>query len=462
MGISFGSINTGLPKDIVKQIMVAEKIPMKKMEGRKEKIEAKKALVDQLVKHVEDIRGTAFASGNARSLRELKVDTNENIIGVNFDKNVAMPGNYQIEVLQLAQKSSAISSGFEDKDNSYIGVGFIQYSLPNGEEKEIYVDSEHSSLTSLAKLINKDSANGMRASVINDGSNSDEPWKIIISLEETGDGNKAEFPYFYFVDGEDDFYLESERAAQDAKIKLDGFEVELSENKAKDLIPGVTIDLKKASPGEEFSLAITEDNEAITGKVDDIINKINTVFAFIKEQNTLDEKSDTSRTLGGDSILQSIESRLRRIIFQDIKTSFGPKRFGDLGVSFQRDGTLELDKEKFSSQVADNYKQVAEILTGYFTPEGSKELGFIDNLSKMLSDSLQFPSGILQSRKRSLRSNIDQIDRRIADKQRLLEQKEKNLKQKFARLEETISRIKNSGAGIAALGGGGFNPVQQL
>ncbi|WP_127715294.1 flagellar filament capping protein FliD [Halobacteriovorax sp. HLS] len=461
MSISFGSINTGLPKDIVKQIVAAERIPLQKMDERKGKISDKKALVGELIKLMEGVKGEVLKNGNARSLRELKVQTNDDIIGVSADKNIAQPGTYQLEVTQLSQKSSAMTSGFEDPDESYVGVGFIQYYLPNGDSKELYVDSDNSSLNSLAKMINKDSDNGLRASVINDGSGGDEPWRMILSLEDTGDEKRAEFPYFYFVDGENDLYLEFEREAHDAKIKLDGFDIELPENKASELIPGLTIDLKKAKPGEEFSLTVTEDSQAVAGKVEDIVTSINGVLQFIKTQNQMDENTDTSRTLGGDSILQSLESRLRATIFQDIKTEKGYKRLSDLGIKFQRDGLLKLDSEVLGNFVSKDYKMVSQILTGYFGEEG-KSPGFVDHLNNTVKTALQFPNGLLQSRKRSLDTNIDQIDRRIVDKERRIEQKEKNLKDKFARLEGTIARMKSQGAGVSALGAAGPDPVQQL
>lgn len=457
--IAFGSIATGLPKDIVKQIIAAEKIPIKNMEGRKGKIGEKKGLVDELIKLMEGVKGSVLQNGSARSLRELKVQTNEDIIGVNADKNIAQPGTYQFEVESLAQKSSAMTSGFEDPDESYIGVGFIQYYLPNGESRELYVDSENSNLNSLAKLINKDTSNGLRASVVNDGNGTDEPWRMILSLDETGDEQRAEFPYFYFVDGENDLYLEFEREAHDAKIKLDGFEIELPENKASELIPGVTIDLKKARPGEEFALTITEDTNAVTEKIEGLVGNINAVLQFIKDQNNLDEASDTSRTLGGDIILQSLESRMRATVFKDIETEFGYKRFSDLGIKFQRDGLLKLETKELSNNLSKDYGMVTQILTGYFGEEG-KTKGFIDHLSDTVKAALQFPNGLLQSRKRSLQTNIDQIDRRISNKERMIEQKEKNLKDKFARLEGTISRMKSQGSGIQAMGGA--NPVTQL
>lgn len=464
MSISFGSINTGLPKDIVQQIMQAERIPLGRMEEKKGKIGEKKALVDQLNQLTSDLQKHLALNANGRSLREFKVDTNNEVIGVTVDKNAADVGNYQFEVTQLAQKSSAMSSGFPDRDEAYVGVGFIRYFLPDGESKEIYVGPDDATLDGIAKLINKDSDSGMRATVVNDGSDSDEPWRLVLSLKETGDGKRADFPYFYFVDGERDLYLEFERPAQDAKIKIDGFEIEVPENKVTDVIPGVTLDLKKAKPGEEFSIKVDEDVEAVGTKIKDLVEKINGILAFIKQQSTMDETTDTSRTLGGDIMIKTLESRLRAVMFQNVKTDYGNFRIGDLGVTFSRDGILEYDEKRFEKELSENYEKVSQILTGKYREDGGgKDPGFMDNLNDVVGTALRFPDGLISSRKKSLQSNIDQIDRRIAQKQRQLQQKENQLKDKFARLESTISNIKGQSAGVAALAANaGPSPVTQL
>jgi flagellar hook-associated protein 2 len=422
------------------------------MEERKGKITDKKALVGQLATLVENMRGEVLKNKNARSLRELSINTGENPnIAVNADKNIAEPGKYQLEVTQLAQKSSAISNGVEDKDKTYVGVGYIRAVLPNGDEKEIYVDEKSASLAGIAKLINGDTELGMRATVVNDGKGEDEPWRLMISMAETGDDNKAEFPYLYLVDGEVDLYFDQERPAQDAKVKLDGFEIEVPSNKITELIPGVTIDLKKAKIGEEINIEIKEDVQKIGGKINDLIENINKVLTFIKEQNTLDEKTDTSRTLGGDSSLMTLESRLRSAVFHTVQTHAGPLRMGDLGVTYQRDGKLKLDQAKFEAMLAKDYKAVSQTLTGVYTPGGGKVDGFIDVLDETAKGLLSNPSGVLSSRKNGLQSSINQIDRQIANRQRMITQKEEILKAKFARLEETISRIKGQGAGLAGI-----------
>jgi flagellar hook-associated protein 2 len=460
LGISFGSINTGLPKDIVQQIMKAERMPLQKMETRKGKHGEKMALVEQLTALVEAVQGDVRQNGTPRQLRELSAIGNDSIIDITLDKNIAQLGTHQFEVIQLAQKSSAITSGFEDPETSNVGVGFIQYTLPDGSTKDVYIDSDNSSLRGIAKLVNGDKENGLSASVINDGSDSETPWKLVLSFDGTGDSNRAEFPYFYFVDGEQDFYVEKERPAHDAIVKLDGFEIELPGNKTDTLIPGVTLDLLKAAPGEEFTIKIEEDVEKITEKIKGLVTQLNAVLGFIKEQNTLDEKSDTTRTLGGDLILQTLESRIRAAIFKDVETDHGFKRIGVLGLTFQRDGSLQLDDKKFENTLSANYEMVSQVLTGKFTLEGGKTDGFMDYIGNMADNSLRNPDGLLHSRKRSLRINIDQIDRRIEDKERHLKSKEQNLKNKFSRLEATVSRIQSQGAGLSALGASAQGAVQ--
>ena len=103
MSLAFGSIQTGLPKDIVQQIMKAERIPVQNMQKRKGKIEDKKGLVDELSQLVQGVRGTLTQNGSARSLRELSINTNESIVGVTADKNIAEPANYQFEVKQIGR-----------------------------------------------------------------------------------------------------------------------------------------------------------------------------------------------------------------------------------------------------------------------------------------------------------------------------------------------------------------------
>ena len=80
MGISFGSINTGLPKDIVKQIMKAERMPLQKLEMRKGKHAEKMALVGQLTALMETVKSDVDKNGTPRQLREITSVYNQHAV----------------------------------------------------------------------------------------------------------------------------------------------------------------------------------------------------------------------------------------------------------------------------------------------------------------------------------------------------------------------------------------------
>ena len=63
--------------------------------------------------------------------------------------------------------------------------------------------------------------------------------------------------------------------------------------------------------------------------------------------------------------------------------------------------------------------------------DGEKLNGFIDNLRKLTDDALQYPNGLLKSRSKTIESNMNRIDRQIAQKKDFLNKKKKTLKQSF-------------------------------
>ena len=173
------------------------------------------------------------ANSSSKMLREVTVNTRDDLVTVDADKNTVQPGIHQIEIVSLAKRSTGTSNGFEDPNEVYTGVGYIRYSLPNGESKDVFIGPENASLNGIASVINGDPSNGLSAVVINDGSGDEAPWRLNLSLTESGDENKIEWPYFYLVDGDDDLFIESEQKAKDARIKLNGFEFEVPSNKLK-------------------------------------------------------------------------------------------------------------------------------------------------------------------------------------------------------------------------------------
>lgn len=453
MAVAFGSIVSGLPPGLVEKLIEVEREPIKRLEERKGNISAQLQLLQDLRGKVNKMNEGLIGMSDAKSFTDLKpISSNPDILDATVDKGIAEPGMYRFEIMELADRSSARSNGFPDKDSTQVGVGYFTMTRSDGESVSVYVDSKNNTLEGIAKTIN-DSGTGLKARVVNDGTGSENPWRLAINGTESGKDGKIEFPTFYFIDGDQEFYVEGHENARTAKIRFDGFEMEMDENTIKDLIPGVVIDLKRAAPGQTVTLKINKDVEKMSAKVDDFVKNLNDVLKFIIDQNTMDDKTNTRRTLGGDSTLHMLERRLRSILQAPVPSSNPDEtvvRASDIGIQFQRNGQLSLEKKKFENAVQNSFESVANIFIG-----DRMTTGIVTELTTQIKTANDLGSGYLANREKGLKERISRIDNDIERKERNVEKKAEAIRKKFAALESAMGNLKQQTSAISALGGGG-------
>lgn len=448
-GIRISGMASGLPPDIVDQIMNAERIPVKQMESKKAAEDDKYKLVEELETKINEVPKSLGELINTRGFTSMKLTTGDaNIINGVADPNEATAGSWMVEVVQLAQKAGAVSSGFPDMDRTQVGVGYIKFETPEGT-KEVYVGGSNNTMKSVVGAINN-SGTGLRASILTDKKDPENPYKILVTGLQTGVEKQISFPNVYMLDGDMDFTFEKSREAQNAIVKVDGFEVEVSENQVKDMIPGVTLDLKQASPGKEIAVTIKEDVEAISGKIKSFVDAYNGVLAWIQNQHKLQKGKDGREhlgPLGGDGMLRSIESDFRRLIMLPQYGIEGNiNQIQSLGIEFNRNGTLNYSQEKFNKVVSNDPHSVHAFLRG-----DGFSTGFVPAIKREVSNVSSAAYGPLGMRKSTLRTKIKEFDDRIERKNKMLEKKEDQLKQKFADLEGKMSKLNQQGASVAGL-----------
>jgi flagellar hook-associated protein 2 len=185
LGLRFDPIGGGQFKQAVKAIVEAESQPIKALEGRKAQEQARQKLFGEFKSKFMGIDKSLQELSDFKKFRELKVDVGDgaNVAGVTVDKDRAEPGVYQIQVDQLAGRTSIISNGFKDPDDAVLGTGFIVMNLPNGDSKEIYVDPSDGSLHKIASTINANPDSPVRAAVIQDAGENEDQWKLILTAK---------------------------------------------------------------------------------------------------------------------------------------------------------------------------------------------------------------------------------------------------------------------------------------
>ncbi|MGZ3743979.1 MAG: flagellar filament capping protein FliD [Pseudobdellovibrionaceae bacterium] len=452
-GIRISGMASGLPPNIVEQLMDAERIPVKNMENQKAKNEDKLKLVTELETKVNDITKNLGELTSTKGFSDKKLTSGDpNIVDGTLDPGLAVPGDYSLEVLQLAQKPSAISNGFPDKDKTQLGVGYIKFKTSEGL-KEVYINGKNSTLTGVADQINAQDL-GLRASVIEDHKDAENPFRLLVAGLGTGNDKQIEFPKIYMLDGDQDMYFENSKPAQNAKVKVDGFEIELPENKVTDLFPGVTLDIRQAAPGRAIRINVKENLEVISGKIKSFVDAYNAALGFIQNQHKLTTgsgKSPQMGPLGGDGLLRTVESSLRGVILNPqygVQTPI--QRLNELGIEFNRNGTLDFKQDKFNKVLQANPQGVAE----FFRGDGIKT-GFVATVKTAINNLVNTQFGPIGNRKKGMQSKIDQINSRIDTKERQLVQKEESLRKKFSDLESKMSSLNQQMGSVQSMAAAG-------
>ncbi|HWU44218.1 MAG TPA: flagellar filament capping protein FliD, partial [Bdellovibrio sp.] len=177
----------------------------------------------------------------------------------------------------------------------------------------------------------------------------------------------------------------------------------------------------------------------------------NAALGFIQKQHQLQPATKGGNPqlgpLGGDGLLRTIESSMRSTILNPVGGVETPiKRVSELGITFNRNGTLDFNQDKFNKVLNSNPKGVA----AFFHGDGF-QTGFVATVKNMIGNLTNSQFGGIANRKRGLDSQIKQIDSRIETKERQLEKKEDSLRMKFANLEQKMSEMQAQQAKFAAM-----------
>lgn len=447
-GIRVNGLASGLPPNLVDQVIEAERMPVKQMQEKKTKIEDKVKLVGDLETKINDIGKNLSSIMGRKGFVDKKFNSGfPDIISGTLDPEVADPGEWSLEVIQLATKPSVSSNGFPDKNETTMGAGYIRFIDTEGEQREVYIDEDSSTLEKVAEKINN-SSSGVRATVVNDRSDKVDSFKLELSGLKTGDDNEIEFPVVYLLDGKQDFQFVENNKAKNAIYKLDGHEYESDSNMITDLLPGVTLDLKQAKPGQPIRLNVSENYDMISDKMKVFVDSYNAALGFIQGQSKLTDTKDGKPRLGplgGDGMLRTTESRLRSIIQTPQYTDSDIQRVIELGIEFNKNGSLEFNQDKFKKILTSDPMRVVKFLRGNLV-----DVGFIPQMNRNLKMLTDPGAGIVGSRKKNFQDRANQIDKSIERKEKHLEKREDQLRKQFSDMETAMSKIQGQGA---ALGG---------
>lgn len=238
----------------------------------------------------------------------------------------------------------------------------------------------------------------------------------------------------------------TQTAGQDAQYRVDGGAVQTSNtNDVTTAITGTTVSLRGVGTA---SITVGPDDDGIIETVQEFVDEFN---ESIKKLSDLTKKGGV---LENDGTIRSIESFLRANVFSPIAgLAGGIESLRDVGITsgsaFDQTAVfqLELDKEKLRAAILEHRGSVEALFTN------GSETGIADTFFEFI-DGATGTAGFLNERARaggSIDLQIQSLDNRIENLERIIGLREARLRRQFLQLETLTASLQSQGASLNGL-----------
>lgn len=376
---------------IVNQLMTVERQPINKLNVTEASFQTKLSAYGSIKGAVASFQTAMQNLGSAIKFTKLDAIPSDDTILSATASSIAVAGTYSLEVISLAQAQKLVAAG-QSSSTTAIGdgtpttvtfdfgtinggtldpitkkyTGVTSFGSNGNGTKSITIDSSNNSLQGIRDAINAAKI-GVTATIINDGSAS--PYRLALSSDNNGVSNSLKIS----VSGDTSVTnllahdpaatqnLSENVTATNANFKVNGVSVSKTSNSATDVIQGVTLNLKKITT-TSTTVTVAHDNASVSNSVASFVKTYNELAKTLKDISAYNPATKQAAILQGDSTVRSLQSQLRNALGSPVVGASGAlTTLSQIGISFQKDGSLGLDTTKLNNAITNNVSDIASL-----------------------------------------------------------------------------------------------------
>lgn len=437
MAISSIGVGSGLPLDqLLTDLRNSENQSLVLIQNKQVGAENRLTAYNRVQSAVEALKTAAEKLGKDDTYGALKANVSTDAYTATADSK-AIAGQYDITVQTLASAQSLVTQGVADRTQAIGSGGSITITLGDGTEQTLELGAD-TSINGLIKAINQaDPSLGVRATVINDGS--DQPHRLMLTATNTGEdaavanivvtGNN-DLQNLLGFDAEGTNPNIQEQKANNASLLINGIEITSQTNQVEGAIEGVTLTLAKA--GESGTLNVQRDDSATTDAVKAFVSAYNNLQNTIKSLTSYNVEEQKGSALTGDSLARRAQTQARDAL--NGFTSEGVVRtLSQLGITTNHTtGLLEIDDDKLAAGIKDHLGDVRGLLAG--------EGGLAQRFTAM-TDTFLGRDGYIQNAKDGADRNIKELRRQFDETSARIDSKMENYRRQFTALDSMMAQM---------------------
>jgi len=396
MAISSPGIGSNLDVNgIVSQLMALERRPLTALDRKEASFQSQLSAFGTLRGAVTSFQSALAGLNDGDRFRAFKATIASSSVASVAAANSAVAGNYALEVTQLAQAQKLVAVGqtsagaalgagtiniefgtlsggtFDSVTGHYTGASFT---ADGAGAKSVTIGASNTSLAGIRDAINAAKI-GVTASIVNDGSAT--PYRLALSVTDTGAARSlrisvagdAALSDLLAHDPAGVQNLAEAVTARNAAFTIDGVAITKSKNTVTDAIEGVTLNLMQTNAGNATTVSVARDAGAIKGSVDTLIKAYNDLNTTLRNLSSFNAATRQGTVLQGDITLITLQSRVRAALSDALGGIAGSyNNLSQIGVTFQKDGTLALDAAKFQAALDNAPNDIAALFAAVGKP----------------------------------------------------------------------------------------------
>lgn len=242
----------------------------------------------------------------------------------------------------------------------------------------VVIDSSNNSLQGIRDAINK-AGLGVTATIVSDGS--DTPNHLVLTSDTTGAASSMKISVAREAGAPADSALSDllsydpkgtqnmtqSSAALDTKLTVNGIAISSATSTVTEAMQGVTLTVNKIG---ESSLKVARDIDSVKSAVNGFVKAYNDLDRTIGSLTSYDDKTKQAGLLLGDSSLRAIDTQVKKLLTTNLEGS-KLSNLMQLGVTFQKDGSLSVDGAKLDKAIANNFDDIAGLFASMGTTTDS-------------------------------------------------------------------------------------------
>ncbi len=445
---SISSLGVGSNLDLntlLANLKSAEQAPLVAMQHQQTSYTSKLSAYGQLSNALSALQTASAALAKPSLFQGVKATSSATDVLSATALSTATSGTYTVNVTQLSQAQSLATAG-QASTTSAIGGGDVtiqlgtiaggvldsvsgKYTTPAtftadpARTATPLTIAAASTLADIRDAINGSATIGVTASIVNDGSAT--PNRLVLTSKQTGEASSmrisvagdAALSSLLASDPEaaPALQLQQTAAALNTKLSVNGIAVTSATNSVAGAVSDVTMNVTKIGTS---TLSVQSDTASVQSAISTFVSAYNNLQSVASKLTAFDASSKSGAVLLGDSTLRNIQVGIRSALTSaQTADGSGLTMLSQIGVSFQKDGSLAIDSTKLTAALGSKLSGVENLFsggTGGFGTRMASLIGGYTDTNGALTAATKGINTTLDSLSKQYTATSDRIDATVA------------------------------------------------